>query len=123
MYKERLKNLVNSLTESCADPEFILDGQEFIRSCTKYIETVCTSKVYILLRNSINPKEFRTQFAQLDKARSASHNYLISKVKMMNRYCEMAGSDPLFSGDIKNRIEIAEFAQIITEELFSERKK
>lgn len=104
MYKEKLVGLVDTLKVKPFDPELLISIRELIQACSLYFEKVCASEAYILLRPLTDAEEYRLQYAQMDKSRSVAHNNLISRVKLLNKYCTLAGCEPIFPGDTDNRI-------------------
>ena len=72
--------------------------------------------------STIEGEEYRNTVSSLDKNRSLAHNSLISDVTAMNRLCTKAGIEPVYKGNIDNRIEVADFAKEIATELFEKRR-
>ena len=59
---------------------------------------------------------------KLDKQRNDTHNILISNVKIINRLCKKNNLPLIYDGNEEERIEVADFAQKVVDELFSTRR-
>jgi hypothetical protein len=122
MLREKFSELVSRL-KSINENEMAKDVDEIIRSCGNYIERVNAMESCItVLRFTLDLEDYRTRLQELDKARKLSHNGLITNVKLLNRYCKLAEMDPIYDGDLDSRIQIAEFANRVVNEMFETRK-
>jgi len=122
MLREKFSELVQKLKE-LGENDLANDVDEIINSCAKYLESVTAMESCIsVLRFTLEPEEYRVRLTELDKARRLVHNGLIANVKILNRYCNMAQLPSIYEGDLESRIEIAEFARTVVDEMFETRK-
>lgn len=59
---------------------------------------------------------------ELDAERHNTHEGLILSVKLLNSICRMVGLEPIFRGNVEERVEIGDFAIQVVSELFQTRK-
>ena len=120
--RDNINILVNRLNEK-GEMEFAADIEEIINSCGRYIESINSMEAAITsARFRLEGNDYREYVMNLDKSRRLTHNSLIVSVKLLNRYCRLAEMDPIYKGDMESRIEIAEFAQNVVNEMFDTRK-
>jgi hypothetical protein len=121
MYKQIINQLVSNLKDR-NDSDAISLVNETLKNCWKYIQRVNELEAYLLTKSADTPESYQQIVTELDKSRSVSHDSLISSVKIVNRLCIEADLQPIFSGNIENRIEVAEFAMEVALEIFRERR-
>ena len=98
-----------------ADPE----NREIIRDatqdCLQYVQTVCQGE------NLLNTAEEydRETVSDYDRRRHNAHENAISSVSLLNRL----SADPVFTGDIADRHQIADFCLELAGWLFRERRR
>lgn len=120
--RDRITLLVSNLND-IGESELSADVEEIINSCGQYIEKVnAMESALVSARFRLEGNDYRDYMVDLDKSRRLAHNSLIVSVKLLNRYCKLANIDPLYEGDLESRIEIAEFAKEIVDEMFESRK-
>lgn len=120
--RDNINILVNRLNEK-GERELAADIEEIIDSCGRYIESINSMEAAITsARFRLEGNDYREYVMNLDKSRRLTHNSLIVSVKLLNRYCRLAEMDPIYKGDMESRIEIAEFAQKVVNEMFDTRK-
>ncbi len=97
--------------------------EELISKCARYIKTVinleaarATSRCYL------DDEEYRQHIEGLDKTRSLTHNSLIASVNLINRLCQLYGTEAVYTGS-NDRVEIADFSFRVVEEYFASRKR
>lgn len=123
MYKEKIHELCEVLAKS-TDSDCLDYIVELIEDASYYVRRVNLLEIeYIVGRYSKEGQEYRDSIKSLDELRSAAHETLISNVKLVNKICRKYNLPLLFEGDEKERVEIAEFANSLVEELFKGRKK
>lgn len=118
MYKEIIMDLISRL-ESAYEIVLVRD---MITNCEVYLQKVIALEAQIITRTAIDSEEYRQRVSEMDKQRSTAHNSLISSVAIVNRLCRIADLPPLFPGNIDNRIEVAEFAMKLVNEMFQHRR-
>lgn len=122
MYKEKIADLVSRL-HSKGELESIELVTEMLKICGAYIQRVNVIEALLISRPSKDPEKYRQMVTELDKQRSDTHNSLISSITVLNRLCKTADMQPIFEGDTKNRVEVAEFALKVVNEFFNDRRK
>jgi succinate dehydrogenase/fumarate reductase-like Fe-S protein len=118
MYREMLIELVLKLQMN-DEVELVRD---MIINCGAYIQKVNVLEAQVITRAVDNPEDYRQLVSEMDKQRSTAHNALISSVAIINRLCKTVDMPPLFPGNIDNRIEVAEFAMKLVNEMFQHRR-
>ena len=118
MYKTNFITLVNSYN----DDEDALDLIETnMNNLNGYVSAVYAMEVQIqTLRFRLDGEDYREAVTNLDKRRRNAHEAAIAACSILNR---LAGVDPLYSGDLEDRNEVAEFCIAIVDELFHGRSR
>ena len=112
-YEALLKN-AKSLNHD--DLETIQGATE---DCLKYVQTVCLGENYL---NTVEEAP-RDAVAEYDEKRHAAHDIAISSVAVLNRLASMRGIAPVFSGNIADRHQVADFCIELAESLFKDRRQ
>ena len=117
MYKTNFITLVNSYN----DDEDALDLIETnMNNLNGYVSAVYAMEVQIqTLRFRLDGEAV----TNLDKRRRNAHEAAIAACSILNRLANLAGVDPLYSGDLEDRNEVAEFCIAIVDELFHGRSR
>lgn len=118
MYKEKISELLGKLQTS---DEIIL-VRDMIANSGVYVQKVVALESYIITRAVDDPEEYRQRVVEMDKMRSTAHNALIASVAIVNRLCKTVDMSPIFIGDISKRVEVAEFAAELVNEIFQGRR-
>ncbi len=122
MLREKFNALVNKLI-SMNENELASDIEDIIDSCGKYIDAVNSMEAAITCaRFRLEPEAYREYIVRLDVNRRRLHEGVIVSIKILNRLCKMAEIEPIYTGDLESRIEIAEFAMQTVNEMFNTRK-
>lgn len=123
MYRDKICTFINLVSES--DDSDCLDMiNDLVESAADYIKRVNILEAgLITARINCDPSEYRNIIERLDKMRSAVHNDLIINVKAVNRLCRAHNIPLLFEGNEEERIEIAEFALNLSNEIFNTRRR
>ena len=121
MYKTNFITLVNSYN----DDEDALDLIETnMNNLNGYVSAVYAMEVQIqTLRFRLEGEDFREAVTNLDKRRRNAHETAIAACSILNRLANLAGVDPLYSGNLEDRNEVAEFWIAIVDELFHGRSR
>lgn len=122
MYREKINEFIRIISES--DDADCLDlMEELISSASDYIGRVNALEIGLMVgKYTKEGAEYREYVEKLDRQRSNAHNVLISNVKTINRLCRKNNLPLIFQGNEEERIEIAEFAQKVVDELFNSRR-
>ena len=108
--------LKNARTINHDDLETIRDATA---DCLKYVQTVCCGE------NCLNTVEeaHRDAVAEYDEKRHTAHEIAISSVVVLNRLAVLRDIMPVFTGNIADRHQIADFCIEIADLLFKERRR
>ena len=121
MYREKINEFINSVSKS-NDIDALDLINDVIDSATEYIKRVNNLEAArMTAKITSEPAEYREIIQKLDRLRSSAHNSLIANVKALNRLCRAMGIILIYEGDEEKRIEIAEFARELTDEIFDSR--
>lgn len=122
MFREKINEFIRviSKTEDCQCLDMM---EELIDSAGDYLRRVNVLEIGIMVgKYSKEDNEYREYIEKLDKQRSNAHDNLISNVKIINRLCRINNLPPMYQGNEEDRVEVAEFAQKVVDELFSTRR-
>lgn len=121
-YREKLRRLSEQLKVQGED-DLINDVDETISLCGQYVQKVIAMEAAFVAADLYKEfQEYREYITKLDEDRHHTHDALIVHVKMLNKLCEMTGIESIYQGNIDNRIDVGDFALIVTAELFDTRK-
>lgn len=126
MYKEMLAELASKInsSESLYKNEDIEIIEQYPNKCAVYIEKVTAMETAInTARFRMEPDEYREYITELDRSRKIIHDALISDTKLLNKICQIYGYPEIFTGNLNDRNEIAEFAKKIVDEFVEKRQK
>jgi hypothetical protein len=122
MYREKINEFIKNISDS-RDSECLELIEDLISSAAEYVKRVSILELGIMVgKHNKDGEEYREYIQNLDKQRSNAHNALINNLKIVNRLYRNNNMLPIYKGDEDNRVEIANFAQEIIEELFSTRR-
>ncbi|MEQ6359529.1 DUF3232 domain-containing protein [Thermoanaerobacter thermohydrosulfuricus] len=125
MLREKFNVLVQRIKDEAGTywKEDLESVEDSIKQCGRYIKTVNDMESAITsARFRMEPEDYREYIMNLDRSRKIEHDALIVSVRVLNRLCSMYRVDPIFIGDLENRIEIAEFAKAVVDEMFETRQ-
>lgn len=121
-YREKLRNLSERL-KAQGELDLIKDVEETIKLCGQYVQKVINMEAAFIASDLYKEiKENRESVAKLDEDRHRTHEALIAHVKLLNKLCDLAATEHIFTGEINSRVEIGHFASEISVELFRTRK-
>lgn len=122
MYREKINEFIKVISET-EDSECLDIMEDLIESASGYVRRVNVLEIGLMVgRYNKEGSEYREYIEKLDKQRSNAHNALISNVKIINRLCRKNNLQLIYQGNEEDRIEVAEFAQKVVEELFNTRR-
>lgn len=122
MYREKINEFIKTISET-NDSECLDLMEDLISSASDYVRRVNVLEIGIMVgKYNKEGDEYREYIEKLDKLRSSAHNSLITNVKIINRLCRNNNLPPIYDGDEEERIQVAEFAKQVVEELFSTRR-
>ena len=106
--------------ESVEDADSIRSAVE---SFVGYVREVCVSETRTKLAyGQYEGSELRDLVESYDKTRTRAHEAAIANVGMINKIAEFYGVDPVFTGNVHERLEVAAFCMEMTEKIFLDRK-
>lgn len=119
MIKEKLQELMEKITEE-DDKEIV---QDVCNNCARYVQRVVEMENSInLARFILEPEEYRRRIEDLDAARRSTHNVVITDMKVLNRLCKLYDLPAICTVDVTDRYAVANFAKVIVDELFENRR-
>jgi hypothetical protein len=122
MYREKINEFIKHISDS-RDSECLELIEDLISSAAEYVKRVSILELGIMVgKHNKDGEEYREYIQNLDKQRSNAHNALINNLKIINRLYRNNNMLPIYKGNEDNRVEIANFAQEIIDELFSTRR-
>ncbi|WP_291637746.1 DUF3232 domain-containing protein [Clostridium sp.] len=97
--------------------------EDLAMDCNEYISCIVKMENTInLAKTRLETKEYQEIIITLDRSRTTTHNVVISDVKVLNKLSVLYELPLIFTGNVDNRIEVAEFAKLYLDELFNERR-
>lgn len=121
-YRESFRELVEIL-KSKGEDDLIKSVEETIRLCGQYVFKVNNMEgAFITADLIMESREYREYVNDLDADRHNTHEGLIPSVKLLNNICKMVEIEPIYKGNIENRVEIGDFALDVVSDLFQTRK-
>ena len=119
--KKEISRLVEKMEEKNATDDIEI-VQGFVQDCSRYVNAVVNMENAITVsRFILEPDAYREHLVNLDKSRKIAHDSLIVSTKLVNKLCRLYDIEPVYKGS-DSRIEIAEFAKLVVDEFFAERK-
>lgn len=116
---EKIKN--QSVDDVQMELELI---EEAGKDCSEYVKKVVDMEHAVnVARFRLEGQDYRDYITELDKARRAVHNVVISDIKVLNRLSMLHSLPLLFEGNVNDRIEVGEFAKALVDEYFANREK
>lgn len=112
-YEALLKN-AKSLNHD--DLETIQGATE---DCLKYVQTVCHGENYLNTVEEVS----RDAISEYDEKRHTAHEIAISSVNVLNRLAVMRGIAMVFTGNIEDRHQVADFCIELANSLFKDRRR
>ena len=87
------------------DPELLEMIHSALTSFEQYHAAVWADQIYPLVYGGggLEPEEYRSGRAALDRTRTAMHNALLANVAMLNRMAAQAGLPPVYDGTVSEQ--------------------
>lgn len=121
MYKERFELLVKAAGN---DEDILTLIEDSMNALSSYVNAVYAMEVQIqTLRFRLEGAEYRDAVMELDKRRRSAHEAAIASCSVLNRVASIIGSEAMYTGNLDDRYEVADFCIAIVEELFHGRTK
>ena len=91
-------------------------------SFREYVNKVDAGEQQILLAAvRFEGDEYREMVSRYDRNRHNAHEDAIANVRLVNRLATMYDSEPLFTGDDQERLQVADFCLDVTVQIFQNR--
>lgn len=106
-------------SESSDDLEVLSDAMTSFR---EYVGKVDAGEQQILLAAvRFEGEEYREMITRYDKRRHDQHETAIANVRMVNRLADLYKCEHLFTGDDKERLQVADFCLDVVVKIFQNR--
>lgn len=122
------ENLQSLIAASKDDKELLQFIEECLQSFEAYHKAVYEMEIWAKVYNYgvLEREEYQDKLTRMDKARTACHNAMLSKISMLNRMAEKAGVGPIYSGTVSEempyRREVADAALDFVEHVVAGRR-
>lgn len=91
--------------------------------CLKYVNAVSASeKVFELIRFRYEADELIAKIEEADMNRRVIHNMAISNCNVLNRLASFYGVDHIFTGNVNDRYQVADFCMEVAVKIGNYRK-
>ena len=105
--------------DAADDLEALNDAMTSFR---EYVNKVDAGEQQILLAAvRFEGDEYREMVSRYDRNRHDQHETAIANTRLVNRLAELYGVEPLFTGDDKDRLAVADFTLDVVTKLFQNR--
>lgn len=95
-----------------------------LKNCHEYVTTVDMTETQIHCAYARTSGEaLRDIITAVDRLRHTSHEACIASVSLINNIAMACGTDPVFIGDVEDRLQVADFCLDVTVQLFETRRK
>lgn len=113
------QKLIDETKNNPEDQEILVD---VVKSCNNYVTAVDAMEVRIKVAQfRFDTAEFQEIVKDLDNQRRRHHEDAIACTNMLNRIAALYKVSPIFTGDISNRYEVADFCLEVTKVIFENR--
>ena len=117
--KETFLALVNAYANSTPALQVI---QRSMNALGEYVNSVYSMEYKMeILRFRLEPEDFRDAVMEMDRARRNAHEAAIDACRILNRICEQAGIENFYTGNLAERLEVADFCLEVVSALFEDR--
>ena len=116
MYRDRFKRLVCSAK---GDADVLSIIEDAMNSFSHYVNTVYSMEIHLqTLRFRLEGDAYRDAVMELDRRRHSAHEAAIASCAVINRVADRIRARHLYTGNLENRYEVAEFCMAIVDEMF-----
>ena len=120
--REKYEALISAWSVDPEDADVLDMIKENMSKLNKYVEQVYEMETSIkLLSFRYEGQEFRDRVETLDRNRRYAHERAIVAVTQLNRWATMMKVEPMFTGDIEDRYQVADFCMEVVKEFFDTR--
>ena len=119
-YVKLAQKIKSSKSADAADDLEALD--DAMTSFREYVNKVDMGEQQIMLAAvRFEGQEYRDMVTKYDQTRHNQHESAIANVRMVNRLAKLYDSDPLFTGDDSERLQVADFCLDVVIRIFQNR--
>ena len=107
------------------DPESVEDQEaleSILPSFHTYVDAVVRGETGLLLSGRPEGQAYRDLVSHYDESRHAAHETAITNVSVLNRLADLYELPPVFTGDVTQRHQIADFCLELDRYLFVNRR-
>lgn len=106
------------------DPDVLEYIEDTVKTCTDYVQRVDMMETQLITaRFRMDQERYQSFIVDIDAQRRRCHNDAISSMGFLNRTAQSHGLDPIFTGDQKDRYQVADFCLELTNAIFENRKR
>lgn len=126
--KLSVENLQNLIHASKDDRELLHFITDCLKSFEAYHHAIFEMEAWAKVYNYgvLEREEYQDKLITKDRARSACHNAMLSKISMLNRMAERAGVGPVYEGTVSEempyRRQVADAVLAFVEDMVSNRR-
>lgn len=119
-YDKMIKNLTAAAKTGDADAEMdIQDIKRVMDSFCNYVNTVDMTEMRIHIAYArMEGTELRDAITLYDTSRRNAHEAAIASANAINRYARFYDAGKIFTGDVEDRYQVADFCLEVTVKLF-----
>lgn len=117
----RAFQLLSEKTKSTEDFEII---EDVVTSCANYVSDVDIGETQIRrFYATLEGDELREKVMAVDHRRRSHHEEAIINCKMINRLAAANGIEDVFTGNVEDRLQVADFCLDVVVDIFQKRQK
>lgn len=103
-------------------PEALKYVRKSVDAISEYVRTVTMGETQLKIAYArLEGEELRDTVERIDRLRRFAHEAAISHTSSLNQMCHINSVDKIFTGDIENRYQVADFCGEMVKKLFDER--
>ena len=121
-YEAVIRSLSAESGETAAKKEKFF--QKWLEDCHEYVKCVDMTETQIRLAYARidDTWELQDRIQRIDAGRRAAHEAAIAAASALNRMAAAYGCDPLFTGRLEDRLQVADFCLDVSVDLFEKRR-
>lgn len=125
MLKEKFISLAQAMGKAEMGAKLLSMLELNLETIVDYVKAVYMLEINIQIVNARtdDPREAAERIADLDRRRRDAHNAAIAAISACNRMSDRFGVEHIYSGDIEDRCEVADFCGDFVIEVYGSRDK
>lgn len=121
-YSKLIEVMGAKVKDKTADSDGISLVKNAVASFIHYVKTVDEGETAKRIAYACSEgAELRASVETIENTRHTAHEAAIANVSILNRIAAMYGVEPIFTGDVTNRLVIAAFCLEVTTQIFQNR--